>query len=78
MFLCCNSVSTKIFNFTFTCFFKRELSIFFNRVMTYLRICREIHFNYGKYDYKLWLIVLAGSIVIQLVNVQNNGKRDYW
>ncbi|CAB4445491.1 unnamed protein product [Rhizophagus irregularis] len=47
-------------------------------VITYLRICREINFNYGKYDYKLWLIVIVGSIVIQLVNLQNNGKREYW
>lgn len=50
----------------------------FYRVITYLRVCREIYFHYGKYDYKLWIFVLAGSAVIQVMNVQNNGKRDYW
>ncbi|GES95850.1 hypothetical protein GLOIN_2v1490005 [Rhizophagus clarus] len=47
-------------------------------VITYLRICRGIHFNYGKYDYKLWLIVIVGSLIIQLINLQNYGKREYW
>ncbi|GBB88867.1 hypothetical protein RclHR1_01550001 [Rhizophagus clarus] len=47
-------------------------------VITYLRVCREIYFNYGKYDYKLWLFALAGSIIFQALNIQNNGKRDYW
>ncbi|RGB29273.1 hypothetical protein C1646_818609 [Rhizophagus diaphanus] len=47
-------------------------------IITYLRICRDMYLNYGKYDYKLWLIIIAGSIIIQLVNIQNNGKRDYW
>ncbi|GBB87683.1 hypothetical protein RclHR1_14170002 [Rhizophagus clarus] len=46
-------------------------------VITYLRICRGIHFNYGKYDYKLWLIVIVGSLIIQLINLQNYGKREY-
>ncbi|CAG8574757.1 10144_t:CDS:2, partial [Rhizophagus irregularis] len=47
-------------------------------VITYLRVCREIYFHYGKYDYKLWVYVLTGSAALQVLNLQNNGKRDYW
>ncbi|RGB31266.1 hypothetical protein C1646_764260 [Rhizophagus diaphanus] len=47
-------------------------------IITYFRVCREIYFHYGKYDYKLWLYVLAGSSALQVLNIQNNGKRDYW
>jgi hypothetical protein len=80
MLLCCNSVSIKILILLLLGFFKvKEIFLsLFNRIITYLRICREIYLNYGKYDYKLWLTVIAGSIIIQLVNIQNNGKRDYW
>uniref|UniRef100_U9V017 G-protein coupled receptors family 1 profile domain-containing protein n=1 Tax=Rhizophagus irregularis (strain DAOM 181602 / DAOM 197198 / MUCL 43194) TaxID=747089 RepID=U9V017_RHIID len=34
-------------------------------VITYLRVCREIYFHYG-------------SAALQVLNLQNNGKRDYW
>ncbi|GES97462.1 hypothetical protein GLOIN_2v1847874 [Rhizophagus clarus] len=47
-------------------------------VTTYLRICHEIYFYRGKYDYKLWLIVITTAITFELINMNNYGPRKYW
>ncbi|RIA87092.1 hypothetical protein C1645_878242 [Glomus cerebriforme] len=46
--------------------------------ITYLRICQEIYFDYGKYDYKIWAIVIAISLPLQLINIRNHGARRFW
>ncbi|PKY48394.1 hypothetical protein RhiirA4_445320 [Rhizophagus irregularis] len=47
-------------------------------ITTYLRICHEKYFDYGRYDYKLWLIVLITSTILQIINIPNHGGRKYW
>jgi len=47
-------------------------------VTTYLRICHEKYFHRGKYDYKLWLIIMTAAIIFQLININNHGPRKYW
>ncbi|CAG8515134.1 10821_t:CDS:2 [Funneliformis mosseae] len=47
-------------------------------ILTYLRICRGMFFNYGKGDYKLWSLVLFLSVIFQILNYKNHGPRKYW
>ncbi|CAG8753379.1 3102_t:CDS:2, partial [Acaulospora morrowiae] len=42
-------------------------------ITTYLRVCREIYIDFGKYDYKLWLMVLLFSGIFQSIVDQK-----YW
>ncbi|CAG8442683.1 12305_t:CDS:2 [Acaulospora morrowiae] len=42
-------------------------------ITTYLRVCREIYIDLGKYDYKLWLMVFLFSGIFQLIVDQK-----YW
>ncbi|CAG8595910.1 1772_t:CDS:2 [Funneliformis caledonium] len=46
-------------------------------ILTYLRICRGMFFNYGKGDYKLWSLVLFLSVIFQILNYKNHGPRKY-
>lgn len=52
--------------------------MFINRVTTYLRICHEKYFYRGKYDYKIWVIIITAAIIFQLININNHGPRKYW
>ncbi|CAB4373858.1 unnamed protein product [Rhizophagus irregularis] len=47
-------------------------------VTTYLRICHEKYFYRGKYDYKIWVIIITAAIIFQLININNHGPRKYW
>uniref|UniRef100_U9TEL5 G-protein coupled receptors family 1 profile domain-containing protein n=1 Tax=Rhizophagus irregularis (strain DAOM 181602 / DAOM 197198 / MUCL 43194) TaxID=747089 RepID=U9TEL5_RHIID len=44
-------------------------------VTTYLRICHEKYFYRGKYDYKIWVIIITAAIIFQLININNHGPR---
>ncbi|CAG8595897.1 1771_t:CDS:2 [Funneliformis caledonium] len=46
--------------------------------ITYTRVCCEIYFEYGPYDYKLWLIVIGISATFQVINIPNHGARKFW
>ncbi|CAG8503845.1 18874_t:CDS:2 [Gigaspora rosea] len=45
---------------------------------TYLRVCRQFYFDLGKFDYKLWLVILAITAIFQLIAGPYYGARKYW
>ncbi|RIB20282.1 hypothetical protein C2G38_2081284 [Gigaspora rosea] len=45
---------------------------------TYLRVCRQFYFDLGKFDYKLWLVIIAIAAVFQLIAGPYYGARKYW
>ncbi|CAI2187915.1 1093_t:CDS:2, partial [Funneliformis geosporum] len=45
--------------------------------ITYTRVCCEIYFVYGPYDYKLWLLVIGISAIFQVINIPNHGARKF-
>ncbi|GES97461.1 hypothetical protein GLOIN_2v1717715 [Rhizophagus clarus] len=47
-------------------------------LMTYLRICHEKYCDCGRYEWKVWIIVFATSLILQLMNFPNHGARKYW
>ncbi|CAG8743097.1 17929_t:CDS:2, partial [Dentiscutata erythropus] len=44
---------------------------------TYLRVCRQFYFDLGKFDYKLWSVILAIATVFQLISGPYYGARKY-
>jgi hypothetical protein len=46
--------------------------------MTYIRVCREIFFDTGKYDYKLWSIIFLIIIALQILAGPFYGPGKYW
>ena len=49
-----------------------------NSIITYLKVCREFCFDTGKYDCKLWLIILSIIIALQILAGPFYGQSKYW
>ncbi|GBB96333.1 hypothetical protein RclHR1_02730005 [Rhizophagus clarus] len=47
-------------------------------IMTYIRVCREIFFDTGKYDYKLWTIIFLIILALQILAGPFYGPGKYW
>ncbi|CAG8438409.1 9835_t:CDS:2 [Acaulospora morrowiae] len=47
-------------------------------LLTYLRICRRWYLDLGKYDYKLFSILLVLSFVFTMVGIPSFGTSKYW
>ncbi|CAG8718103.1 10641_t:CDS:2 [Rhizophagus irregularis] len=47
-------------------------------IMTYIRVCRDIFFDTGKYDYKLWTIVFLIITILQIIAGPFYGPEKYW
>lgn len=46
--------------------------------MTYIRVCRDIFFDTGKYDYKLWTIIFLIIVILQIIAGPFYGPGKYW
>ncbi|CAG8646514.1 4933_t:CDS:2 [Acaulospora morrowiae] len=46
--------------------------------LTYLRICRRWYLDLGKYDYKLFSVILVSSLVFTIVGIPSFGTSKYW
>ncbi|CAG8654651.1 17867_t:CDS:2 [Funneliformis caledonium] len=46
--------------------------------LTYLRICRKMIIDLGKYDYKAILFILFTSIVYTMISLPSYGSGKYW
>src|ERR1051325_5902513 len=47
-------------------------------IITYLKVCRKMCFDTGKYDHKLWLITLPIIVVLQILAGPFYGQSKYW
>ncbi|CAG8440130.1 15919_t:CDS:2 [Acaulospora morrowiae] len=47
-------------------------------VVTYLRVCRRIYWNYGKYDWKLWFVSGAIALLFTIMGSSKFGPTYYW
>ncbi|RHZ74848.1 hypothetical protein Glove_219g149 [Diversispora epigaea] len=47
-------------------------------ISTYLRVCRRVYFDYGTYDWKIWLIAGVTSILLAGSGYKNYGPAKYW
>ncbi|CAG8617692.1 10196_t:CDS:2 [Ambispora gerdemannii] len=56
-----------------------NLHLFFTvAISTYLRVCRKIRFDYGKCDYKLFIIVVALATLPLLTVINGYGAGRWW
>ncbi|GBC00581.1 hypothetical protein RclHR1_00390035 [Rhizophagus clarus] len=46
-------------------------------VITWLRVVRECYFEFGKYDYKIWVPIIVISLIIPLSSTNAYGSRNY-
>ncbi|CAB4397172.1 unnamed protein product [Rhizophagus irregularis] len=46
-------------------------------IVTWLRVVREYYFEFGKYDYKIWLPIIFISLIIPLSTLNAYGSRGY-
>ncbi|CAG8560865.1 7507_t:CDS:2, partial [Diversispora eburnea] len=46
-------------------------------IITYLRICREIYWNYGKFDWKLWTIAGSMTAILSFMGTRGYGANKY-
>ncbi|CAI2172392.1 6163_t:CDS:2 [Funneliformis geosporum] len=54
------------------------LMIGFIAITTWLRVVQEISFNFGKYDYKLWAIIIGIALTLDCVSFGEFGASKYW
>ncbi|RHZ83960.1 hypothetical protein Glove_86g79 [Diversispora epigaea] len=47
-------------------------------ISTYLRVCRSVYFDYGTYDWKIWLIAGVTSTLLACSGYKNYGPAKYW
>ncbi|RHZ54793.1 hypothetical protein Glove_423g65 [Diversispora epigaea] len=47
-------------------------------IVTYLRVCKEVYWNYGKFDWKLWAIAGFMTVVLSFMGVKGYGANKYW
>ncbi|CAG8435856.1 6883_t:CDS:2 [Diversispora eburnea] len=45
---------------------------------TWLRVCKEVYLETGIYDYRLWIITLSLSALIDLISINDFGQHKYW
>ncbi|CAG8510414.1 25377_t:CDS:2 [Racocetra persica] len=45
---------------------------------TYLRICRKLIINFGRYDYKLFSFIILISLTLTLIGVHDYGPNKFW
>ncbi|CAG8560851.1 7506_t:CDS:10 [Diversispora eburnea] len=47
-------------------------------IITYLRVCRKVYYNYGTYDWKIWLIAGIASTLLTASGYKSYGPTEYW
>ncbi|CAG8631325.1 8093_t:CDS:2 [Funneliformis caledonium] len=45
---------------------------------TWLRVCKEYYVDFGPYDYKLWTLTTALSVIVVCLSINEVGQQKYW